>query len=80
MTNAPIPEQQTDRPTFGRFVLLQGDEDGYVTSWDTWEDANVAFESNGIRARMPLGFKLVDMQTGRVWHPGAQYRWEDAQT
>lgn len=68
----------------GRFVLLHiGFEEGmaepelgYVTSWDTWEEAQVVFE-NG---RMPVGFRLIDDATGRTWHPGATYDWESAQT
>ena len=63
----------------GRFVLVSG-ENNYVTSFDTWEEAEVAFESNGINRRMPLGFRLEDGETGRIWHPGAKYDWEDAAT
>lgn len=63
----------------GRFVLCSPRENGqlsYVTSWDTWEECEIAFE-NG---RMPEAYQLVDNETGRVWHPGARYEWEEAQT
>lgn len=68
----------------GRFVLvtvwfeggMDGEELGYVTSWDTWDEAIAAFE-NG---RIPAGYRLIDDETGRVWPPGARYEWEDAQT
>lgn len=63
----------------GRFTLVhvgsEKEELGYVTSWDTWEEAAVAFDP-----RMPVGFRLIDNETGRVWHPGTQHVWEDAQT
>lgn len=68
----------------GRFTLThvgfqEGDEapdEGYVTSWDTWGEAIAAFEDG----RIPVGFRLYDNETGRVWHPGARYEWEAAQT
>jgi hypothetical protein len=68
----------------GRFVLvcvvfekgMAEPEEGYVTSWDTWDGAWSAFENN----RMPAGFRLTDTETGRRWLPGARYEWEDAQT
>jgi hypothetical protein len=59
----------------GRFVLVF--EGGYVTSWDTWEDAGVAWDDNGF---IPAGFQLEDTETGRVWSHGARYVWEDAAT
>lgn len=65
----------------GRFTLCATHLEGlaYVTSWDTWEDAEGAFpESNG--GRMPDGHQLVDNDTGRVWYPGTKHEWEDAQT
>ena len=63
----------------GRFVLCSPQENGqlaYVTSWDTWEECAVAFEDGHMRD----GHQLVDNETGRVWHPGARYEWEEAQT
>jgi hypothetical protein len=76
--------------TAGRFVLAQilNGEESYVTSWDTWEECEVAFESLRVlaprgeptRRRMPGGFYLKDGETGRVWHPGARYEWEAAST
>lgn len=61
----------------GRFVLLHngptGFGRGYVTSWDTWDDAEAAFP-------IEAGFRLEDGETGRVWHPGSTYEWEAAQT
>ena len=56
----------------GRFVLLSyanGVEPQYVTSWDTWEEAEAAF---------PIGWMcfLRDDKTGREWLPGAAYEWE----
>lgn len=64
----------------GRFVLTF--EGGYVTSWDTWEDAAAAFEETrgGVALRMPSGFQLEDGETGRVWSHGALYEWEAAAT
>ena len=69
----------------GRFVLLhvgfqegmEKEEEGYVTSWDTWEECEVVWNTNGL---FPVGFRLYDNETGRVWHPGSRYEWEDAQT
>lgn len=71
----------------GRFVMvvtvleegMDEPDEGYVTSWDTWEDAESAF-AVGDNGRMPVGFKLIDTETGRVWHPGTKHEWEDAQT
>lgn len=60
----------------GRFTLVAQD-DIYVTSWDTWEEAAVAWPESG---RMTEGYRLIDNETGRVWHPGAPYEWEAAQT
>lgn len=62
----------------GRFTLCATHLEGlaYVTSWDTWEEAEAAF-ANG---RMPDGHQLVDNETGRVWLPGTRHVWEDAQT
>jgi hypothetical protein len=62
----------------GRFVLVHdlADDEVYATSWDTWEQAEVAFEDG----RMPAGFTLIDTETGRRWLPGSRYEWEDAQT
>jgi hypothetical protein len=67
----------------GRFVLeclvfeegMNEPEKSYVTSFDTWEECSIVFEP-----RMPVGFRLIDCETGRVWHPGTAYEWEDAQT
>lgn len=67
-------------PVAGRFVLTDESSEAYVTSFDTWEEAEVAFESNGISARLPLGFLLYDQETGRKWYPGSKYHWEDAAT
>lgn len=62
-------------PVAGRFVLLHlfPGHEGFVTSWDTWDEAEVAF---------PIvdGFRLRDDETGRVWHAGSPYEWEAAQT
>lgn len=59
----------------GRFVLFEpmGDEDAYITSWDTWEEAEAAFpiEGNAI---------LRDGETGREWRAGYAYEWEAAST
>jgi hypothetical protein len=64
----------------GRFTLV-AHEDSYVTSWDTWEEAAIAWpETPQEGAVMQAPFRLVDNETGRVWHPGARYDWEDAQT
>jgi hypothetical protein len=59
----------------GRFVLTF--EGGYVTSWDTWEDAGVAWDDNGF---IPKDFQLEDTETGRIWSHGARHVWEDAAT
>jgi len=59
-------------PVAGRFVLVYGD-DGYVTSWDTWEEAEAAWP-------IPSEYRLEDGETGRVWHGGTPYEWEAAQT
>jgi hypothetical protein len=62
-----------------RFTLVSvmhvgpGGELGYVTGWDDWEGAAAAFP-------IEPGYRLYDNETGRVWHPGARYVWEDAQT
>lgn len=58
--------------TAGRFVLLSnanGVVAEYVTSWDTWEEAEAAF---------PIGWMcfLRDDETGREWLPGAPYEWD----
>jgi hypothetical protein len=97
----PLPMEPAEAPharvpVAGRFVLLSHPDEGYCTSWDTWEEASVAFErSDGtgaarriptgrfdrdLTARMPAGFKLFDQETGRTWLPGARYYWEDAAT
>lgn len=57
----------------GRFILVYGEENGYVTSWDTWDEAEAAF---------PIGkdFCLVDDETGREWLAGSPYEWEAART
>ncbi len=55
----------------GRFVLvcctyedgMDAPEWGYVTSWDTWEQAEAAFP-------IARGFKLIDDVTGREWISG----------
>lgn len=63
----------------GRFVLTTGtmeEHNFYVTSWDTWEECEVAFE-NG---RLPRPFFLFDGETGREWIPGSPYEWEAART
>lgn len=71
---APVSENEA-----GRFVLLtrgtQHFAESYVTSFDTWEEAGVAFDP-----LMPQGFYLFDQETGREWLPGARYEWEDART
>lgn len=63
----------------GRFVLTTGTMEehiNYVTSWDTWEECEVAFEDG----RLPKGFYLFDGDTGREWIPGSPYEWEAART
>lgn len=59
----------------GRFVLTF--EAAYVTSWDTWEEAEDAWNDDG---RIPTGYRLTDQETGRVWSHGARHVWEDAAT
>lgn len=49
----------------------------YVTSFDTWEEAQVAFEADG---RLPHKLFLFDGETGREWIPGSPYEWEAART
>lgn len=46
----------------------------YVTSWDTWEEAEASFP----QGRIPVGYRLTDNETGRTWSTGARYLWEDA--
>lgn len=56
----------------GRFTLayvgFQEDMDeptlNYVTSWDTWEEAQVAFNDKG---SLPPGYQLIDNETDKVW-------------
>ena len=56
----------------GRFTLAyvgyQEDMDepelGYVTSWDTWEEAQLAFNEDG---SLPPGYTLIDNETGDAW-------------
>jgi hypothetical protein len=53
-------------------VLLscaEGMEPQYVTSWDTWGEAEAAF---------PIGWMcfLRDDETGRTWLPGAPHEWD----
>jgi hypothetical protein len=73
-----VRQIDVERLTFtsGRFTLV-AHEDIYVTSWDTWEEARIAWGADGL---MFAPYRLVDNETGRVWHPGARYDWEDAQT
>lgn len=67
--------------TSGRFVLLMlvernhapGERDVYITSWDTWEECEVAFP-------LPPDTILQDCETGREWWPGSNYEWEAART
>lgn len=63
-------------PSAGRFTLV-AEDDIYVTSWDTWEEAAVAWPEEG---RMVAPYRLVDNETGREWLPGARHEWEDART
>jgi len=61
----------------GRFVLYEpgtgpDGTDGYVTSWDTWRTLTRVADS--------VRHQTQDDETGRVWHPGAPYEWEAAQT
>ena len=62
-------------PVAGRFVLFEPDEDGgfYVTSWDTWAEAEAAFPIQG-------ALVLRDNETGREWFSGSPYEWEAART
>ena len=62
-------------PVAGRFVLLHvfEEEEGYVTSWDSWDDCDAAFP-------IDKEFVLRDQETGRAWLPGSKYEWEAAQT
>lgn len=60
----------------GRFTLV-AEDNAYVTSWDTWEQAGAAWPKDG---RLPAPYRLVDNETGRVWHSGSRHEWEDAQT
>lgn len=57
--------------TPGRFVLAHGDV--YVTSWDTWAEAEMAWP-------IPPEYRIEDRETGRVWKGGTPYEWEAAQT
>lgn len=54
---------------FGRFVLfiLSPGVIEYVTSWDTWADAQAAFP-------IEEGFALRDDKTGREWRNGDRKR------
>jgi len=65
-----LSEDSCDHPN-GEFVIC---------CFDSWAEAEMAFESNGIVARLPLGRKLYDKETGRTWWEGSKYNWEDAQT
>jgi hypothetical protein len=59
----------------GRFVLLH-DVDGeqaYITSWDSWEECEVAFPIEG-------DAYLLDQDTGRRWDRFSRYEWEAAAT
>lgn len=60
----------------GRFTLV-AEDNIYVTSWDTWEEAAVAWPEEG---RMIAPYRLVDNETGCEWLPGARHEWEDART
>jgi hypothetical protein len=60
----------------GRFVLVSGGTN-YVTSFDTFEEAAVAWDDNGF---IPAGLQLEDTETGRIWSHGARHVWEDAAT
>lgn len=60
----------------GRFVLecctfeegMHEPEWGYVTSWDYFSEARTAVATaNG---RIPVGFRLTDDKTGKVWRAG----------
>lgn len=75
------PRGAGNGPAAGRFVLLGRVEEagmaapewGYVTSWDTWEEAAVAFP-------IAAGFQLQDGETGREWPAHSRYEWEAART
>lgn len=62
-------------PVAGRFVLLHGskDEPYYITSWDTWEECEVAFPIEN-------DAWLFDQDTGRKWDRHSKYEWEAAAT
>lgn len=49
-------------PSFhtGRFALLNKETGAYITSWDTWEEAQVAFP-------LPDDAVLLDDLTGVNW-------------
>lgn len=57
----------------GRFVLTDETEMQYVTSWDTWEEAEAAFP-------IDKGFRLIDCETNRMWDHHSPYEWEAAAT
>ncbi len=66
MTATRDPRGVGNGPVAGRFVLLIANDDSdapdwnYVTSWDTWEECEVAFP-------IKQGFKLRDDETGLEW-------------
>jgi len=62
-------------PVCGRFVLFESTDDGdvYITSWDTWQEAEAAFPIEGYLI-------LSDDETGREWRRGYPYKWEAAST
>lgn len=53
---------------------------GTVMEYDTWEEAEAAFSYGVVTKMIPRGFVLFDTETNRSWLPGADYRWEAAQT
>lgn len=67
------------KPVAGRFVLVEvpvgaAEADwGYITSWDTWPECEVAFP-------LDKDCRLIDGETGRTWYHGARYDWEEAST
>jgi hypothetical protein len=61
-----------------RFQLRTAD--GVEAQYDTWEEAESAFSHGVVTKMIPRGFYLTDSETGRCWLPGADYRWEAAQT
>lgn len=75
--NCPSQSAATERVFAGRFVLLYdgptGFGRGYVTSWDSWEEAEAAWP-------IEAGYRVEDGETGRVWRAGFPYEWEAAQT